>query len=130
MARYVLVENGTDAILKEIDGDREFRTGTPPDLTGKPFRWLPLVVVDPPVDGATEVKEGPDISVTATEVTKTWTVRPKTQAELDDEKDRLAAIIMGEPGVVALVKALNNGSFIPGSNYTNAQMKAKIRAVL
>ena len=86
--RYALVEDGTDAILKEVEGDRAFRTGTPPDLPLKPFRWLPLEVTNPDVDDyATHIKEGPVESVGAKKVTRVWTVRPKTADEIDVDKE-------------------------------------------
>ena len=82
--RYVLVEDGTDAILKEVEGDREFRTGTPPDLPLKPFRWLPLEITNPGVDDhTTHIKEGPVTVVEIDKVTKTWTVLPRPQEEID-----------------------------------------------
>ena len=86
--KYVLVEDETDTILKEVEGDREFRTGTPPDLPLKSFRWLPLEVTDPDVgDHATHIKEGPVTTVKAKKVTRVWTVRPKTAEELDADKE-------------------------------------------
>ena len=86
--RYVLVEDETDTILKEVEGDREFRTGTPPDLPLKPFRWLPLEVTNPDVtDHTTHIKEGPVTTVKAKKVTRVWTVRPKTADELDADKE-------------------------------------------
>ena len=86
--RYVLVEDGTDAILKEVEGDREFRSGNPPKLPLKPFRWLPLEVTDPDVDDyATHTIEGPVTTVKAKKVTRVWTVRPKTDEELDVDKE-------------------------------------------
>ena len=86
--RYVLVEDETDTILKEVEGDREFRTGTPPDLPLKPFRWLPLEVTNPDVgDRATHTREGPVTTVKAKKVTRVWTVRPKTADELDTIKE-------------------------------------------
>ena len=86
--RYVLVEDETDTILKEVEGDREFRTGTPPDLPLKSFRWLPLEVTDPDVgDHATHIKEGPVTTVKAKKVTRVWAVRPRTADELDAYKE-------------------------------------------
>jgi hypothetical protein len=86
--RYVLVEDGTDAILKEVEGDREFRSGNPPKLPLKPFRWLPLEVTNPDVgDHATHTREGPVTTVKAKKVTRVWTVRPKTDEELDADKE-------------------------------------------
>jgi hypothetical protein len=86
--RYVLVEDETDTILKEVEGDREFRTGTPPDLPLKPFRWLPLEITNPGVeDYATHTIEGPVTTVKAKKVTRVWTVRPRTADELDTYKE-------------------------------------------
>ena len=82
--RYVLVEDDTDVIMEEVEGDKEFRTGTPPDLPQKPFRWLPLEVTNPDVpDHATHLKEGPVTTVENKRVTRVWTVRKKTDKELD-----------------------------------------------
>ena len=84
--RYVLVEDETNKILEEVEGDKEFRTGTPPDLPQKPFRWLPIEITDHDVaDHATHLKEGPVITVEADKVTKVWTVNAKTEQELDAE---------------------------------------------
>ena len=86
--RYILAEDETNKILKEVDGDREFRSGTPPDLPLKPFRWLPVEVTDPDVDDyATHTIEGPVTTVKAKKVTRVWTVRPKTADELDADKE-------------------------------------------
>ena len=86
--KYILVEDETNKILKEVDGDREFRSGTPPDLPLKPFRWLPLEITNPDVDDyATHTREGPVTVVEIDKVTKTWTVRPKTADELDADKE-------------------------------------------
>ena len=86
--RYVLVEDETNKTLKEVDGDREFRSGTPPDLPLKPFRWLPLEITNPDVeDHATHTREGPVTTVKAKKVTRVWTVRPKTADELDADKE-------------------------------------------
>ena len=86
--RYVLVEDETDTILKEVEGDREFRTGTPPDLPLKPFRWLPLEITNPDIPNrTTHLKEGPVTTVRAKKITRVWTVRPKTADELDTIKE-------------------------------------------
>ena len=86
--RYVLVEDDTNVIMEEVEGDKEFRTGTPPDLPQKPFRWLPLEVTNPDVpDHATHLKEGPVTTVENKRVTRVWTVRKKTDKELDKEKE-------------------------------------------
>jgi len=86
--KYALVEDSTKVILKEVDGNKRFRTGIPPTLPLKPFHWLPLEITNPDVpDHATHVKEGPVTVVEIDKVTKTWTVRPKTAEELDADKE-------------------------------------------
>ena len=86
--RYVLVEDETDKILKEVEGDKEFRSGTPPDLPQKPFRWLPLEITNPDIPSRiTHLKEGPVTTVRAKKITRVWTVRPKTADELDADKE-------------------------------------------
>ena len=57
-------------------------------------------------------------------------MRDKTAQELDDEKDALANVIMNEPGLVAVVKCLNDGSIVPGANVPMAALKAAVRAKL
>lgn len=48
---------------------------------------LPLEDIDPPFDPITQVKLGPDVVVTQSKVTRTWTVRNKTPQEFDAGKD-------------------------------------------
>ena len=107
---YALVEDGTKKILKEIDGDREFRSGVPPDLPRKAFSWLPIVYVDPPVDHDTEAKEGPNVVVTAKKVTKTWTVRPKNQDELDE-------MVAADGDMTLLVNTLVNAPVLNSTDF-------------
>ena len=83
--RYVLVEDETNKILEEVEGDKEFRTGTPPDLPQKPFRWLPLEVTNPDlINHETHMKDGPNYNLKSDRVVKVWTIRPRTAQELDD----------------------------------------------
>lgn len=126
--RYVLVKNVTDEIIKEVDGDKVFLSGVPEVIANKPFRWLPLVVVNPPVDTETEVKEGPVDVITATECTRTWTVREKTAQESSNLKDKQTIAKLRDLKIV--ISALNDGSFVPGQNYTNSQLKAIMKAHL
>ena len=88
MAKFVLVEDGTNKILKEVDGDKKFRSGTPPDLPQKPFRWLPLEVINPDLlNHETHMKDGPNYNLKSDRVVKVWTIRPRTAQELDDVKE-------------------------------------------
>ncbi len=81
MTLYALINNGS------IEGYRQFEA-VPENPLGKPhLTWLPVVDTDPAItDAATQVKEGPVITIGATEVTRVWTVRAKTAPELDAEK--------------------------------------------
>ena len=85
MTRYARLNDTSKVIEREVDGDREFRGGVAPAMPNRPYTWLPVVEVGKStlVDGATQTKEGPVEVITATEVTRTWTVRAKTTTELD-----------------------------------------------
>lgn len=48
--------------------------------------------------------------------------------ELEAQKDRIAGNL--EPVLKGFIKALNNGAFVPDSNYTPQQIKAIIKAAL
>ena len=131
MAMFALLKNSDDEIIQEVEGDKRFRSGKPPTLKPeKGIRWLALVTIKPDADGNTQVRTGPVDVVTATKVTRTWTVRSKTAAELSADKDDQAERIVTSEGCQALLLALNDGSFVPGSDYTSAQIKAKIKAKL
>ena len=127
-SHYILLQNSDDKVLEEADSSRFRKTGVPPVLKPeKGLRWLTLVVVNPPI-GVNQIKEGPVIDITDTTYTRTWTVRDKTAAELNVEKTRNASnqFDLLKP----LLLALNDSSFIPGSNYTKAQIKSKLKAKL
>ena len=106
---------------------------TPSEL--KDIGWLPVILTDPDFDPNTQVRSGPvggqvgdSIPTNADDVSIVYSVRNKTAQELDDEKDDRAAEQL--QSLKALVLALNDGSFVPGSNHTNAQLKAIIKAKL
>ena len=128
MANYILLNNSDDLVMEEANSSRFRKTGVPPTLKSeKAIRWLELVVVDPEA-GKDQVKEGPAITISDTTYTRTWTVRDKTADELNTEKTVQAADIVRS--FKPLLDALNDGSFVPGSNYTDAQMKAKLKEQL
>lgn len=75
------------ALVKDAVEILEYRNYAPVDdqsvlATGKP-RMLPVIEERPAYDPASEVLDGPDIIIGATQVTKRWTKRAKTQAEID-----------------------------------------------
>ena len=128
MADYILLNNSDDSVLEEAVSSRFRKTGVPPTLKSeKAIRWLELVVVDPK-KGEGQIKEGPTIAISDTKYTRTWTVRDLTADELDARKDNEAD---GEfDKLKPIIMALNDGSFVPDSDYTVDQIKAKLKALL
>ena len=125
MADYILLQNSDDKVLEEVDSSRFRKTGVPPVLKSeKGMRWLPLEIIDPTPTGD-QIKTGPVITVLKTKVKKVWTVRDKTAAELNSEKDGevLDRLRILNP----LIKALNDGTFVPGQNLTEAKLKKLIK---
>jgi hypothetical protein len=90
----------------------------------KSIRWLDLVIVNP-VQGADQIKEGPTVHITDTTYTRTWTVRDKTNEELDAEKDDEVLYILRI--LNPLIKALNDGTFVLGQNLTDAKLKKLLK---
>jgi hypothetical protein len=126
MAYYALIQTSTSTVQDVVDGDAQFRSGTLPILLpGKDLHWLPFVKVDPDVDHDTQIKTGPVDVVSKTKVTRTWTVKSKTAQELDDRKNALAESAI--QGFKALMRAINDGTFVPGQNLTDNQMKQIIK---
>ena len=125
MADYILLQNSDDKVLEEVDSSRFRKTGVPPVLKSeKGIRWLDLVIVNPAQDDG-QIKEGPTVDITDTTYTRTWTVRDKTVKELNSEKDGevLDKLRILNP----LIKALNDGTFVPGQNLTDAKLKKLIK---
>ena len=128
MAKYMLLNNSDDSVIEEADSSRFRKTGKPPTLKSeKAMRWLELVVVDP-VRGEDQIKEGPVIAISDTKYTRTWTVRDRTAAEIADDKTQQASSKFDIHK--SLLLALNDGSFVPGSNYTDEQIKTMLEAKL
>ena len=129
MTMYALIQTSTSDIKEVVDGNKRFRSGNPPTLNpAKDLHWLPFTKVQPTYDSKTQVRTGPVEEVTAKEVTQTWTVRDKTAQEIDADVDDQAAA--GVRTLKPLIMALNDGTFVLGQNYSNAQMKAIIKAHL
>ena len=125
MADYILLQNSDDKVLEEVDSSRFRKTGVPPVLKSeKGIRWLDLVIVNPAQDDG-QIKEGPTVDITDTTYTRTWTVRDKTAKELNSEKDGevLDKLRILKP----LIKALNDGTFVPGQNLTDAKLKKLLK---
>ena len=124
-SHYILLQNSDDKVLEEADSSRFRKTGVPPVLKSeKGIRWLDLVIVNPTQDDG-QIKEGPTVDITDTTYTRTWTVRDKTAKELNSEKD---GEVLYRLGILnPLIKALNDGTFVPGQNLTNAKLKKLIK---
>jgi len=125
MADYILLQNSDDKVLEEADSSRFRKTGVPPVLKSeKGLRWLDLVIVNPTQDDG-QIKEGPTVDITDTTYTRTWTVRNKTAKELNLEKD---GEVLYRLGILnPLIKALNDGTFVPGQNLTDAKLKKLLK---
>lgn len=79
MPTYVLIKSGN------IIETRDYPT-QPADIPHKQIVWLPLEVTKPNFDSATQVRTGPVDTILPDKVTRVWTVRAKTAAELDADK--------------------------------------------
>jgi|10_taG_2_1085330.scaffolds.fasta_scaffold00808_3 hypothetical protein len=86
---HALVEEGTNKVLKYADAAKEFRNGSPPDLsgTGKGVKWLPYSEdASPTYDDTTHIRDTSVEVVTGTDVTLTHPVRVMTAQESSDNK--------------------------------------------
>ena len=85
--KYALIKISTNEIEQEVR-DNYFGSTTPPNISQKDLKWLPIEITNPAVtEHTTQIKEGPVTTVEADKVTKVWTVRPLTEQELDDAKE-------------------------------------------
>ena len=131
MTKYALVGDTTKEILREVEGDKEFKNGSPPDLPLKDFSWLPLVEEDrPEIDHETEVWEGPEVAVNETEVTRSWSVRAKTDEELGAQTEKFLDDLLNFRGFVAFLNALDNGTIQPGADVGIATLREKIKEAM
>lgn len=91
----ILSVRETDDVL--VDGD--YNTKETSVVNGKPFYTL-AAVTDPAYDPATQVKEGPvDTYDFATDTaTRTYTVRAKTQGELDADQLATDLVVLKDAG--------------------------------
>jgi hypothetical protein len=82
MTEYALIKAGAIAEFRQIVDGSNIVVGV---HATKPY-LLPVVVVDPAFNAVTQVREGPVHTIEATRVLRTFTVRAKTQAEVDAMK--------------------------------------------
>jgi hypothetical protein len=120
---YVLVEDVTNNILERVVGAKEFRTGSPPILNGKPFKWLPYVEdVEPVYDEVTHKRLVSVEVITDTEVTLTHPIKKKTAGEL--QADILGRIAFLDMGLIRIVEdimvAIATGASLTRANFPAA----------
>jgi hypothetical protein len=133
MTTYLKIDRATGNVLVREDKD------APTRALNKPTIWLPLVSDPPPsFDLAAEKLVArldiPDLADLGRDVasdavaTEGFNVVALTVEEIASQEQ---ARVDGEiRGGGALLDALNDGSFVPGSNYTADQIKTKIKAQL
>ncbi len=136
MNTHALIQTADTSKLRE----RDFGGETPPTLAPeKGLKWVPVVLVGEkdPVDTDAQIKEFSE-TVTATQVTKTWTVRPMTVDEATTRRAvRVEAALVGseDPSQLAVILeeitlALDGaGIAVPDAN-TWAQDRAARRAAV
>ena len=110
MTLYARVRDSDGVIEREVVGEKEFRGGLPPDLPNRPFTWLPIVIVKPPYNPNTHVREGPIDVVSSTKVTRSWMVRTKTQGELDLD-------VAADEDITSLVNTLVNAPVLSSTDF-------------
>ena len=106
MPLYFKIDPSDDSIIDVLQTNstlENYNTKTTAALNGKPY-LVAVIVTDPAFDSATQVKEGPVDSYDGTTATRTYTVRAKTQAELDADQ-RQADISKVRNGVLKLANS-------------------------
>ena len=121
MAKFAAVKLADNSIRHIVDGDKEFAGGTPPDVTNRGYKWLPYIALGKPVfnPDTHKIDGGPSDVVTATEVTKTWTVVAFTQAELaaravvaDEIEVRSALLDLADIVIIHIDAHLTKGNIV------------------
>lgn len=122
MTTYALVS--PENIVARFATDIDPSTGTKPG-----WRWLPVEDTVPVAD-ASQVLEGPIITIDEKRVTRVWSVRDKTAEEIAAEKDQ--RIERSEPAIVlaVLLDHENRVRALEGkAAVTLAQFKRALRSV-
>ena len=96
------------------DAIREYRTfeeACPPSIPHMDVRWLPAPeVVTPSYDAATQIIEGPTVTVGQDAVTQEYTVRDKTAEELAAETEGHKEGILSNVGELVLRRLCDHES--------------------
>jgi hypothetical protein len=88
MTLYFKIDPGDDSIIEVLSRAEpltNFNDKTASQVNGKPY-LVEVAVTDPAYDPASQVREGPLDAYDGTTATRTYTIRAKTQAELDAEQ--------------------------------------------
>ncbi len=87
MTLYFKIENGTTDIIDTFEGALvDFNTKAISQINGKPF-FVIATITDPAFTPITQVRTGPIDTYDGTAADRVFTVRAKTQAEIDAERD-------------------------------------------
>ncbi len=123
MGIYIRVDNGVPS-----DRTHDFPDDDPPILASvKKMVWFKYIKEPAPNYDVRTHKLAPAQKVISGDtVTESRAVEALTQQEIDDRDNGEIDHFMRLMKPVVL--ALNDGTFVPGSNYTNTQMRAIIKA--
>ena len=89
---YFKIDPSNNVILDALDGDfAGYNTKVDAAINGKPY-LVEVIITDPIYDSATQVKEGPIDSYDGAVATRIYTVRGKTQEELNSENATIRII--------------------------------------
>ena len=79
-----------------------------------------------PFDSATQIRTGPVLEAEPAVIR--YTVREKTTREIDDLKQEAATNTFNQLALNSYALAINDGSIVPGSNMTDAEIIAAMKA--
>jgi len=136
MSIYVLVNN-SNKVIKKVDGDDEFRSGTPPTLKkGKGIKWLSHVEEVKPVFNNKTEELNELVTVTETTYTEGWVKVPLSAAARQELIDVEIANTNGmlvpylEDLIIAIVEAKNfNQLVIPIEILKVVNRRRKLRGL-
>jgi hypothetical protein len=85
---YFKINPSDNSIIETIAGELDgYNTKANSATNSKPY-LVPVTVIEPPYNSATHISEGPVDNYDGTTTTRTYTIREKTQEELDANRIR------------------------------------------
>lgn len=130
---YARIKTSTGE-LQEI---RDFATSPIPlSIPHKDLDWRPVTRILPVIDSATQLREGPFTTINANGVTIEYTVRSKTPAEIDADRDILVGHALDHRGMFkvfgqALLTLTNEVRVLKGQpTITAAQFRTYLKSLL